>query len=117
MAQNDPYTAAVFSLPITAENNFDGSESSTGAAIVSGIAGSGDAQIRLESYDSSLGGYQKTAQLSDADGNTTFSGDWHTQFNRIMINGGGSPSDGDQQIVVTNVSGANINVGVDGDER
>jgi hypothetical protein len=115
MAQNDPYTTATFGLAASGTTVFDGSDSSTGAAIVSGLAGNGDAEIRLQSYDGTA--WVTTTQLADANGNATFSGLWHTQFNRVMVNGGGTPTTGDQRIQVTNVSGGAIDVAADGDER
>lgn len=115
MAANDPYTSAAFGVADTATAVFDGSDSSTGAAIVSGLAGNGDAEIRLQSYNGSS--WVTVAQLADDSGSTTFSNNWHTMFNRLMVNGGGTPSTGDQRIEVTNVSGAAIDVSADGDER
>lgn len=115
MARNDPYTSATFGLADSGTTTFDGSDASTGAAIVSGLAGNGDAEIRLQSYDGTS--WVTTTVLADGSGSTTFSGNWHTQFNRVMVNGGGSPSTGDQRIEVTNVSGGAIDVSADGDER
>jgi len=115
MAQNDPFTTAAFGVSDTGTFVIDGSDSATGAAIVSGVAGNGDAAIRLQAYDGNA--WVTVAQLSDANSNATFSADWHTQFNRIMVNGGGSPSTGDQRLEVTNVSGATADFSADGDER
>lgn len=115
MAQNDPYSAASFGVADTGTATFDGSDSSTGAAIISGLAGNAAAEVRLQSYNGTS--WVTTALLEDANGNTTFSADWHTQFNRILVNGGGSPSTGDQRIEVTNTSGGSGDFSADGDER
>lgn len=115
MAQNDPFTTAAFGVADTNTFVIDGSASSTGAAIISGLSGNGDAQIRVQAYDGSA--WVTTTKLTDANGNSTFSADWHTQFNRIMVNGGGSPSAGDQRLEVTNVSGGSADYSADGDER
>jgi len=84
-------------------------------ARVSGIGGNADAEIRLQAYDGTA--WVTTALLSDASGNNTFTADWHTQFNRVLVNGGGSPTTGDQRLEVTNVSGATGDFSADGDER
>jgi len=115
MARNDPYTAAAFSVPDQGTAVFDGSNSSTGAAIISGLAGNTGAEIRLQAYDGSS--WTTVAQLTDDAGNTSFVEDWHTQFNRLMVNGGGSPSAGDLRIEVTNVSQNSGDFLADGDER
>lgn len=115
MAQNDPYTSAAFGVADTNTAVFDGSDSDTGAAIVSGLAGNGDAEIRLQSYNGST--WETVTQLADDSGSTTFSGNWHTMFNRLMVNSGASPTTGDQRIEVTNISGGAIDVSADGDER
>jgi len=115
MARNDPFTTAAFDVADTGTFVVDGSASSTGAAIVSGIGGNADAEIRLQAYDGSA--WVTTALLSDASGNDTFTADWHTQFNRVLVNGGGSPTSGDQRLEVTNVSGGLGDFSADGDER
>lgn len=115
MAQNDPYTSAVFGLADTSTHEFDGSDSDTGAAIISGIAGNGDAEIRIQAYNGTS--WVTTTLLADDSGSTTFSNNWHTQFNRLLVNGGGSPVSGDIRVQITNVSGASIDVSADGDER
>lgn len=116
MAQNDPYTSSTFGVSSSGgTTTFDGSDSSTGAAIVSGLAGNADAEVRVQSYNGTS--WVTVAQLEDDSGNATFSADWHTQFNRIVVNGGGSPSTGDQRIQVTNTSGSGGDFSADGDER
>lgn len=115
MAANDPFSTAAFEVADAGTFIIDGSDSSTGAAIVSGVGGNGDAQIRLQAYDGTA--WVTTAQLDDANGNVTFTADWHTQFNRIMVNGGGSPTANDQRLEVTNVSGGTADFSADGDER
>lgn len=117
MARNDPFTTAAFGVADTNTFVIDGSDSATGAAIVSGVSGNADAEVRLQAYDGGASTWTTTALLDDANGNTTFSSDWHTQFNRIMVNGGGSPSGGDQRLQVTNVSGGAGDFSADGDER
>lgn len=115
MARNDPYTSASFGVADTGTAVFDGSDSSTGAAIVSGLSGNGDAEIRLQSYNGTS--WVTVTQVTDDSGSATFSAQWHTQFNRVLVNGGSTPSSGDQRIEVTNVSGASADFSADGDER
>ena len=115
MAQNDPFTTAAFGVDDAGTFIVDGSDSATNAAIVSGLAGNGDAEIRLQAYDGAA--WVTTAILADDSGATTFTADWHTQFNRVMVNGGGTPSAGDQRLEVTNISGATADFSADGDER
>lgn len=115
MAQNDPFTTAAFGVADAGTFVVDGSDSATGAAIISGLAGNGDAEIRLQAYDGAA--WVTTAQLTDDAGSATFTADWHTQFNRVMVNGGGTPSAGDQRLEVTNVSGGPADFSADGDER
>jgi len=115
MARNDPFTTAAFDVANSGTFVVDGSGSSTGAAIVSGIGGNADASIELQAYDGSA--WVRVAELSDASGNTPFTADWHTQFNRVLVNGGGSPTSGDQRLEVTNVSGGLGDFSADGDER
>jgi len=117
MAQNDAFTTAAFGVADTGTFIVDGSSSGTGAAIVSGLGGNADAEIRLQAYDGGASAWKTIALLTDDSGNTTFSADWHTQFNRVMVNGGGTPSGGDLRLEVTNVSGGTGNYSADGDER
>jgi len=76
-----------------------------------------DAEIRLQAYDGGAAAWKTVSQLTNDAGNSTFTADWHTQFNRILVNGGSSPSDGDLRIEVTNVSGGAGDYSADGDER
>lgn len=87
MAANDPYTPDPVELDTsggaTTTTNFDGSGSSTNAAIVTGLMGTLDCEVYLEAWDGSS--WQVVAQLTDDQGNTTFSADWHSQFNRLVV--------------------------------
>jgi len=117
MAQNDLVTTAAFGVADTGTFIVDGSDSATGAAIVSGLAGNANAEIRLQAFDGGASSWTTVSLLEDADSNTIFYADWHTQFNRVPVNGGGSPSNGDQRLEVTNVSGGSGDFSADGDER
>lgn len=110
MARNDPYLPLRKNVDPDNTVVFDGSESSTGTAIVSGLQGNGDAEIRYE-VKASDGTYSVVTQFADENGNTTFSGNWNTQFNRIYVD------TNTRRLVVKNVSGFQIRVAVDGDER
>ncbi len=115
MARDDPFTTAAFGVADTNTFIIDGSSSSTGAAIVSGVSGNEQAELRIQAYNGTS--WVTVATLEDSSGSTSFSAPWHTQFNRIVVNGGGSPSSGDQRIEVTNVSGNAGDFSADGDER
>jgi len=117
MAQNDPFSTAAFGVADQATFVVDGSNSGTGAVIVSGLAGNAKAEVRLQAYDGGAATWTTVALLEDDAANTIFAADWHTQFNRILVNGGGSPSDGDQRLEVKNVSGGAGGFSADGDER
>jgi len=117
MAKNDPFTTAAFGVADTNAFIVDGSDSATGAAIISGLAGNADAEVRLDAFDGNSSSWTAIAQLKDDGGNTTFAADWHTQFNRVLVNGGGSPSAADQRLRITNVSGGAGDFSADGDER
>ncbi len=117
MARNDPFSVAAFDVADTGTFVIDGSGSSTGAAIVSGLSGNANAEIRLQAYDGGASAWKTVSLLEDDSGNITFAADWNTQFNRLIVNGGGSPSDGELRIEVTNVSGGSGDYAADGDER
>jgi len=109
MARNDPYTPSPVQVSSSGTTTFDGSAAATGTAIVSGLFGSFDAELRYQAYDGSS--WQTVALLTDDAGNTTFSADWSTQFNRLMV------SANDRRIEVSNVDSSSGYVAIDGDER
>lgn len=109
MARNDPYLPAPANPASSGTAVFDGSASSTGTAIVSGLQGNFEAEIRYQAYDGTS--WQTVALLEDDAGNTTFSADWSTQFNRLYV------STNDRRIEVTNTSASAGWCAADGDER
>jgi len=109
MARNDPYLPAPANPASSTSVTFDGSTSSTGTAIVSGLAGNFDAEIYLEAYDGSS--WQEVSQLETDTGTLTFGADWSTQFNRLMV------SQNDRRIRIDNVDSTSGWVAIDGDER
>lgn len=90
---------------------FDGSSGGTGAAIISGIYANFDAELYIECSDDGGTSWIAATQLTDDSGNVTFSADWHSQFNRVMINSGS------RRIRIDNVDTLEGVTAVDGDER
>lgn len=111
MARNDPYNPDFASLADTGTAVFDGSASATDAAIISEVAGNGDAELRVQESNDGGSNWQTIAQLTDADGNTTFTGDFHSQFNRVLV------ESGVRRLQITNVDGATAVYSVSGDQR
>ena len=81
MAQNDPFLPDPVDVAESANATFDGTE------------------------------WQEVTQLADADGNATFSGAWHTQFNRVYV---GTDR---RRVRIENVSEESGFCAVEGDER
>lgn len=113
MARNDPYLPSPQSVDASGGTDptaiFDGSASSTGSAIVSGAMANIDATVFIEAFDGTA--WQQVTQLSDANGNSTFSGSWHSQFNRVYV------STNDRRIRIENQDTVSGWVALDGDER
>jgi hypothetical protein len=109
MARNDPYLPAPVNVAAGGSTTFDGSAAGTGTAIVSGLQGSFDAEVRVQAYDGA--NWQTVGLLTDDAGNTTLTADWATQFNRLMV------STNDRRLKVDNVDTASGWVAADGDER
>lgn len=114
MAADDPYDPPFASIADQATAVFDGSNSSTNAAIVNEIAGNGDAKIRLQESNDSGSTWTTIAQLETDGGSTTFTADFHTQYNRILVEADGSEQ---RRIEITNVDGTTSEFSVSGDER
>jgi hypothetical protein len=114
MAADDPYDPAFASISDQATATFDGSASSTNKAIVNEIAGNGDAEIRLQESNDSGSTWTTIAQLETDGGSTTFTGDFHTQYNRILVEADGSEQ---RRIEIKNISGSTAEYSVSGDER
>ena len=89
---------------------FDGSGSSTGKALITSISGDFDAEIYIERSNDGGSTWQQTTQLTDANGNTTFSAGWHTQGNREIL------STGVRRLRIKNVDGSSGYVEAIGDE-
>jgi hypothetical protein len=113
MARNDPFTPDFVNVADTNSTTFDGSSGGTGTAIVSGMYADFDAEIYIEASNDGGTSWTQISQLTDENGNTTFTSSWHTQFNRVMI------SSGSRRIRVDNVTGdsGSGEVAIDGDER
>ncbi len=113
MAANDPYLPSPVNVDASGganpTANFDGTDSSTSAAIISGAMGTVDCTVFIDAWDGSS--WQEVTQLTDANGNTTFSGSWHTQFNRVYV------ATSDRRLRIENQEGSAGWVAVDGDER
>lgn len=111
MARNDPFNPDYASLADQGTAVFDGSGSATGAAVISEVAGNGDAELRIQESNDGGSNWQTIAQLTDASGNTTFTADFHSQYNRVLV------ESGVRRLQITNVSGATAVVSVSGDQR
>jgi hypothetical protein len=110
MAQNDPYLPDFATVADGGSTTFDGSGSSTNAAIVNEVAGNFDAQIFIEESNDGGTSWTEITQLADANGNTIFSGNWHTQFNRVYI------ATGERRLRIDD-AGTGGEVSITGDER
>ena len=88
MAQNDPYLPDFATVADGGSVTFDGSASSTGTAIINEVYGDFDAQIFIEASNDGGTSWTQVTQLTDANGNTTFTGSFHTQFNRVYVDSG-----------------------------
>lgn len=111
MARNDPFLPDHESVSDGESVEFDGSSGETGSAIVSGLYGDFDAELYIESSTDDGSSWEEIVQLTDDEGETSFSSPWHSQFNRLMI------SDGIRRIRVDNVDSESGYVAIDGDER
>jgi len=111
MARNDPYNPDFASLADQGTAVFDGSASATDAAVISEVAGNGDAELRVQESNDGGTNWQTIAQLTDSSGNTTFTGDFHSQFNRVLV------ESGVRRLQITNVNGATAVFSVSGDQR
>jgi hypothetical protein len=95
MARNDPYLPDFATVAQGGSVVFDGSASATGAAIVNEVAGNFDCRIFVEESNN---------------GNTIFSADFHSQFNRIYV------SQGERRLRIDD-AGTGGEISVTGDER
>lgn len=111
MTRNDPYNPDYVSVADQSTATFDGSAAGTNAAIISEIAGNGDAELRIEESNDGGSTWQVITQLTDSEGSTTFTANFHTQFNRLLV------EQGVRRLKVTNVSGGSAVYSVSGDER
>lgn len=85
MAQNDPYLPDFAAVADGGSTTFDGSASSTNQAIINEVAGNFDVQIFIEESNDGGTSWTQITQLTDASGNATFTGSFHTQFNRVYV--------------------------------
>lgn len=113
MARGDPYNPDFQSIADGSSGTFDGSASATDAAIVSEFAGDTDAEIYIEESNDGGTSWTQLTQLLTESGDTTFTGPYHSQFNRIMV------EVGKRRVRIDNVdgTGASGNYSVSGDEK
>jgi len=109
MARDDPYLPSPVNVSADGSTTFDGTGGSTNTAIINQISGTFDAELIVEAYDGT--NWQDVGKLEDPDGNTTFTADWHTQFNRIIV------SQNDRRLKISDVNSQGGWCAVDGDER
>jgi hypothetical protein len=110
MAQNDPYLPDFQTVADGGSVTFDGSASSTGTAIINEIAGNFDVQIFIEESNDGGTNWTQVTQLQDANGNNTFSGSFHSQYNRVYV------SSGERRLRIDDAATGG-EVSVTGDER
>jgi len=106
----DTYTPNHTTVSSGASTTFDGSASSTDAAIIVGLAADFDADVFYEASDDGGSTWTEIAQIRASDSANTFTADWHSQGNRVMV------EVGNRRLRVDNVSGASGVIAVDGDE-
>lgn len=113
MARGDPYNPDYQNVADGGSATFDGSASATSASIVSEVAGDTDAEIYIEESNDGGTSWTQLTQLTDDGGNTTFTGPFHSQFNRVMVEAG------KRRIRIDNVDGGGNsgNYSVSGDEK
>lgn len=104
------YTPDYADIGASATATFDGSASSTGDADISSLAGNGDAEIRIEASNDGGSTWTTITLLENASGGTTFSGSWHTQFNKLPV------STNTRRVKITNTSGGQAQYSVAGNE-
>ena len=109
MAQNDPFLPDPVDVAASANATFDGTDAATDVAIVSGAMATFDAEVFIDAWDGTE--WQVVTQLADAEGNATFSANWHTQFNRVYV---GTDR---RRVRIENVSDSSGFCAVEGDER
>jgi hypothetical protein len=110
MARNDPYLPDFATVAQGGSVVFDGSQSGTGAAIVNEVAGNFDCRIFIEESNTGGSSFTEVTQLADGNGNTIFSADFHSQFNRIYV------SQGERRLRIDD-AGTGGEISVTGDER
>jgi hypothetical protein len=104
-------TDSVTSTDLAAEAFFDGDTVGTDGAVVSEIAGDCNAEIYIEESKDGGSNWFTVAQLEDENGNTTFGADFHTQYNRILI------EKDVRRLFIKAVGSSDGRVSVSGDER
>jgi len=106
----DTYLPSHVSVANGNSTTFDGSSSSTNAALIVGLAANFDAELYYEASDDGGSTWTQIAQLTDDGGSDTFVADWHSQGNRLMV------ESSNRRVRIDNVSGSSGVVAVDGDE-
>ena len=109
MAQNDPFLPDPVDVASSANATFDGSDAETDVAIISGAMATFDAEVFIDAWDGTE--WQEVTQLADAEGNATFTANWHTQFNRVYA---GTER---RRFRIENVGDSSGFCAVEGDER
>lgn len=105
-----PYTPSHATVASGGSVTFDGAGSGTNQAIIVSMAGDFDAEIFYEASDDGGTSWAQIAQMATDSGDVTFTADWHSQGNRLMV------VSGERRIRVDNVDTADGVVAVDGDE-
>jgi len=110
MARNDPYLPDFQTVADNGSVTFDGSASATRSAIVNEVAGNFDYKRFVEESNDGGTTFQEVTQLADGNGNTIFSADFHSQFNRIYV------SAGERRLRIDDAATGGV-ISVTGDER
>lgn len=106
----DIYSPDYVSVSSGNSTYFDGSTSSTNSAIISSLSGDVDAEIYIERSNDGGSTWQQTTKLTDSSGSGTFSANWHTQGNRVLV------SSGVRRVRVDNVDSVSGHIEAIGDE-
>jgi hypothetical protein len=110
MGRNDPYLPDFQTVASGGSVTFDGTQSGTNQAIINEVAGNFDANLFIEESNNGGTTFEVIAQLTTESGNTIFSADFHSQFNRIYV------SKGERRLRIDD-AGTGGRISITGDER
>ena len=109
ISPNDPFLPDPVNVAAGANATFDGTDAETDVAVISGAMATFDAEVHIDAWDGTE--WQEVTQLADAEGNATFTANWHTQLNRLFA------GTNRRRVRIENVGSASGFCAVEGDER